>query len=165
MNSSDPTPASEEKWTAYLDGKMSAADRAAFERGNPEAAAEKDRHDVLAKALRSRAASPVMKNADFFNESILRQIQPEPQRKPASAAPLWPLWRLATAALACLAAVAAIYVFMVKDRQGQQSRYVAQVLDVKAGDELLSATALDADGLAVVWIDGLDFLPDDYVLE
>ena len=72
---------------------------------------------------------------------------------------------MALAGACCLLAVGVIYSVFVKDGDQRRDRYVAKVLSANAGDDLLSATVLDADGLAVVWIDGLDQLPNDYVLQ
>ena len=41
MNNSDTPIPNEDQWIAYLEGKLSAAEAAAFERENPDAAAER----------------------------------------------------------------------------------------------------------------------------
>lgn len=165
MNSSEIPSTPEEKWTAYMDGKLPIADAIAFEREHPEAAAEREMQSSIVHAMRTRSLAPELRNADFFNESILREISPASARSPRQEVRLWSLWRLATASALCLAAVAAIYALFVRGHEQGPDRYVAQVLSVKAGDPGLDATVLDADGLAVVWIDGLDHLPSDYVLQ
>ncbi len=45
--------------------------------------------------------------------------------------------------------------------------YSAQVLDVHAADPSISATAVhfDQEDVTVLWLDGLDYLPDDYQLQ
>ena len=169
MNNSDLPASPEEKWTAFVDGRLGTEEAAAFARENPDAAAEKTAATKIAEALRRHSPAPVLRNADFFNDKILREIAPvtrRPESSPSSPAPsLWSLWRLALAGACCLLAVAVIYTTFVKGNDSGRDRYVANVLSVHAGDDLLSATVLDADGLAVVWIDGLDQLPNDYVLE
>ncbi|MEK0450194.1 MAG: hypothetical protein RL088_2462 [Verrucomicrobiota bacterium] len=161
MNNSEPdlTP-EEEKLTAYLDGALPAAEAAAFERENPGVAAERVRHERLRDAMAAKV--PALKNGDFFNHQILREIAPpQPVRTERR---FFPLWRLAFAAAVCVLAAAGVYFGMV-ERETPRSDYFAQVLSVKAGDEDISAQLVSADGLAVVWIDGLDSLPSDYVLE
>ena len=165
MNNSEPPSLTEEKWTAYLDGKLSAQDTAAFEHEHPEANAERAMHAKLTGALRLHSPAPELRNADFFNERILREITPRTAAVPRRERRLWPLWSLAFASVCCLLAAGAIYSKFVRGNEGGRDRYLAQVVSVKAGDELLDATVLDADGLQVVWIDGLDQLPNDYVLE
>jgi hypothetical protein len=155
-------------WTAYLDGNLTAQDAAAFEHEHPEAAAERESLARLTASVRLHSPAPQMRNADFFNESILRAITPRPASAPEPSAErrLWPLWGLAVASVCCLLAAGAIYALFVRGGgDDRPDRYLAQVVSVKAGDASLDATVLDADGLAVVWIDGLDQLPNDYVLE
>jgi len=165
MNSSDSPSSFEEKWTSYLDGKLVPADAAAFEREHPEVAADREMHAQLVVAIRSHSRPPELRNAEFFNERILREIAPQPVHAPRPEGGLWSLWRLATAGAFCLVAVGAIYFLAVRDQAGRNSPYLAEVLSVRAGDAELDATVLDAEGLAVVWIDGLDNLPSDYVLQ
>ena len=165
MNNSDPLSSPEEKWTAYLDGKLSALESADFEREHSEAAAEREMHTRLISTVRRHSPAPKMRNADFFNERILREIAPAPAPAAPQKRRLWPLWSLATASALCLLATIGIYSKFVRGNEGVQDRYLAQVISVTAGDDSLDATVLDADGLQVVWIDGLDQLPSNYVLQ
>lgn len=165
MTNSEPPSSPEEMRTAYLDGKLSAQDAEAFEREHPGVGAEREMHRRIVSAMRLHSPAPRLRNAEFFNQRILREIAPCPAtaRKPERA--LWPLWRLAFASACCLLVAGAIYAKFVRGHEGQPDAYRAEIVSVKAGDNLLDATVLDADGLAVVWIDGLDQLPNDYVLE
>ncbi|MEO6741607.1 MAG: anti-sigma factor [Chthoniobacteraceae bacterium] len=167
MNNSEPPSSPEEKWTAYLDGKLSTQDCAAFEREHPEAIAELATHTQLIAAVRLHSPAPRLRNADFFNESILREISPHPAAVagPVKERRLWPLWGLAFASLCCLLAAGGIWAMFVRGVEERPDRYVAQIVSVKAGDDSLDATVLDAGGLKLVWIDGLEQLPDDYVLQ
>jgi hypothetical protein len=151
-----------------MDGRLSAEEAAAFERMNPEAPREKTEASRIAAALRVHLPAPRLKNADFFNERILREIAPpRPHASDArSKGPaLWSLWRMALAGACCLLAAAAIYKGFVDGREQPRNGYFAKVISAKAGDEQLYATVLEVDGLAVVWMDGLDNLADDYVLQ
>ena len=165
MNNSEPPTPPEEKWTAYLDGKLSAQDTAAFEREHPDAAAERAMHVRIARAVREHSPAPLLRNADFFNERILREIAPRPALAPVPRRGLWSLWRLALAGACCMVAATAIYFAFVRGNDAGRERYLAQVVSVNTDDADVTATVIDADGLAVVWIDGLDQLPNDYVLE
>jgi len=165
MNSSEPPMSPEEKWTAYLDGNLSAQEVAAFEREHPDAADELAMHLQLARALREHSPAPVLRNADFFNQCILQKIAPRDSSSPAPSRGLWSLWRLAFASACCMVAAIAIYFTFVRGDDGGRQRYLAQVVSLKTDDESVTATVIDADGLAVVWMDGLDQLPNDYVLE
>lgn len=172
MNNSDSPASHEEKWTAYLDGKLPAEEAAALEHEHPEAAAERALHSRIIGAMRRHSPVPQMRNTDFFNESILREISPTPA--PAPVVPkerrLFSLWRLAFAGLGCVLAAGAIWATFVRGGSGgggekQADPYFVQIESVTAGDASLGATVLDADGLKMVWIDGLAQLPNDYVLE
>ena len=167
MNNSEPLSSPEEKWTAYLDGKLPAQDATAFEREHPEASAERATHARIISAVRLHSPAPKLRNADFLNESILREISPRPAPAPAAAKErrLWPLWGLAFASLCCLLAAGAIWATFVRGGEEKGDRYLAQIVSVTAGDDSLNATVLDTDGVKVVWINGLEQLPDDYVLE
>ncbi len=166
MNNSEPLSSLEEKWTAYLDGKLPATEAAAFERENPEARAEREMHAQLMTAVRQHSPAPKLRNADFFNESILREISV----RPAAVAPekkraVWPMWRLAFAAACCLLAVVGVWATFVRGTTDAPDRYVAQIVSVTAGDDSIDASVVDADGVKVLWINGLDTLPSNYVLE
>jgi hypothetical protein len=177
MNSSEPlqplTP-QEEKLTAYLDGSMPPEDAAAFERQNPEAAALKAEHSTLAAALRRYSKTPALGNGEFFNHQILRQIEPPaPVRASSQKAGLFSLWRLALAGACCALAAVGIYKSLPTGggegsggiADGAQPKYVAKVTKVLPGDHLLTAKLINADGLQVVWVEGMDKLAPDYVLQ
>lgn len=165
MNNSEPPSSPEEMWTAYLDRKLSAQETVAFEREHPAAVTERERHARLAIAIRSHSVAPRLRNGDFFNERIMQEISPRQSEASVPKRALWPVWRLAFASACCLLIGAAIYAFFVRGNEAGANHYRAQVVSVEVGDSLLNATVLDADGLAVVWIDGLDQLPNDYVLQ
>ncbi len=172
MNNSDSPISPEEKWAAYFDGKLPAGEAGAFERENPEAIAERAAYSRIVGAMRRHSPAPQMRNADFFNESIQREISSKPSvaaTAPAKERGLWSLWRLAFAGAFSLLVASAIWATFVRGggSGGEKPRapYFAQVESVTAGDASLDATVLDADGLKLVWIDGLDRLPNDYVLE
>lgn len=168
MNNSDLSASNEEKWIAYVDGRLGPEESAAFERDHSDAALEKAATARIAGALRFHLPAPTLKNPDFFNEGILREISPVPSRSPVAReerTSLWSLWRVALAGACCLLAAGAIYKVFVAGGAQPEGGYYAKVLSAKAGDEELYATVLDADGLAVVWIDGFDHLASDYVLE
>lgn len=166
MNNSEPLSSPDEKWTAYLDGKLSAHEAAAFERENPEARAEREMNARLMNSVRRHSPAPKLRNADFFNESILREISPRPVvTPPAKERRLFPMWGLAFASVCCLLAAAGIWATFVRGGGDGPDRYMAQIVSLTAGDDSLDATVIDADGVKVLWINGLEQLPNDYVLE
>jgi anti-sigma factor RsiW len=171
MNSSEPlvplTPY-EERLTAYLDGRLPAEDALAFEREHPEVVAQKARQNQFAGTLRAHSTSPRLRNGEFFNHQILRQVEPAaaPAKAPRT---VFPLWRLVFASAVCLLAAVGIYKSIsptpTPQREDPVPKYMAQVTRVQAGDYLLKAKLVDVDGLQIVWVDGMDELPKDYVLQ
>ena len=168
MNNSEPPPSPEENWTAYLDGKLSAQEAAALEREHPEAAAERALHARIIGAVRRHSPAPMLRNPDFFNDRILLEIAPPPAgpaAAPAKERGLFSLWRLAFAGAFCLLAAGGIWFGFVRGGGEKEDRSVALVASLTPGDRLLDASVLDAEGLKLIWIDGLEPLPDDYALE
>src|SRR4051812_16357555 len=81
------TPTFEERYTAWIDGRLTGDELAAFERELESAgreAAEADRHDAqrLGKLPRQPSAPP-MPRGDAFNAALLERIRAEEQ--PAAA--------------------------------------------------------------------------------
>jgi len=74
----------EEKFAAWVDGRLTGAELAAFEReleAHPDALAEKEAEfEELGNLLRAHVAAPALRNADFFNDQIMRQIAPKGRR-------------------------------------------------------------------------------------
>ncbi len=88
----------EEKFTAWVDGRLADADLAAFERelkAHPEALAEKEDALELGNLLRAHIAAPPLRNADFFNLELLRQIEAGQPAAPRHRPLFWSLPRMA----------------------------------------------------------------------
>jgi hypothetical protein len=166
MNNSDqPLTPFEEKLTAYLDKTLSAEEAAAFEREHPEVAAERVAHEGLHKALKLGSPAPALRNGEFFNRQILREVASNaPQAEMPVAKPsLFSIWRLAFAGAACLLAAVGIYQGLAPAKQGPPA-YFAQILSMKTGDDSLKARLVNEEGMTVVMIDGLDPINEDFIL-
>jgi hypothetical protein len=164
MNNSDqPLTPFEEKLTAYLDKALSVEDAAAFEKEYPEVIAERLAHEGLHKVLELGSPAPSLRNGDFFNRQILREVAAAATLPAASKPSLFSIWRLAFAGAACLLAAVGIYQMLVPARQAQPT-YFAQVLSVKTGDESLKARLISEEGMTVVMIDGLAPINEDFIL-
>jgi len=167
MNNSDqPLTPFEEKLTAYLDKALSAEEAAAFEREHPEVIAEKLAHEGLHKVLELGSPAPALRNGEFFNRQILREVaaaDASPAGQPAPKPSLFSIWRLVFAGAACLLAGVGIYQTLVPARQAVPT-YFAQVLSVKTGDDSLKARLINEEGMTVVMIDGLAPIDEDFIL-
>lgn len=168
MNNSDiPLSTADEKLTAYLDGRLSAAESATFEREHPETVAERTALRSLRAALKHGSTAPGLRNTEFFNRQILREIGPVPgslaTAAPAAAPSLFRLWRLALAGAFCGLAAFGIYYGMVKNARSTPA-YMAEVISMKTGDAALTARLIKEEGMTVVMIDGLEPMDEDFIL-
>jgi hypothetical protein len=167
----------EQQFTAWLDGKMSPDAVSAFEeelraRGfDPET--ERSAALNTGSLLRKHSRSPELPHAHFFNHLILRQIEKET----ASAAPAvverrswWGVPWLAWAGAACLLIAAVLFKNLIPVGGGtlaDRSPYFATVVDARTFEKSVSATTVynPRDNVTVLWLDGLEYLPADYVLQ
>ncbi len=175
----------EEKFTAWVDGRLTGAELAAFERelaDHPEALAEKETALELGNLLRTHLSAPPLKNPDFFNHQILLQIaQPSlPARRPA----FWSLPRMVFSGAFLLLLSTALYFAAVPNTRREirhNEQYVSNILNarnpdvasvsnvlsVQSDDPHVTATVFHSkgDNVNVIWLDGLSYLPSDHKLK
>jgi anti-sigma factor RsiW len=164
----------EEKFTAWVDGRLSGAELAAFEReleAHPEALAEKEAALEIGNLLRANLPAPPLKNPDFFNHQLLQQIE---ACQPAVRAPrrlsFWTLPRMAFSGMTLLAVATALYFAAVPNTQRQvrkNEQYVSNVLNARSDDPAITATSFHSkqDNVNVLWLDGLSYMPPDHKLK
>jgi anti-sigma factor RsiW len=164
MNNSDPTLSSfEEQLTAYLDGRMSDTDSAAFEKAHPDVAAERSAHAQMQTLLRTSTA-PALSHPEFFNRQILREIEsPRVAARGGSERSVFGFWRLAFAAAFCFLAAFGIH-RSITPSTPKAPDYFAEVLSVEAGDENIKARTVPVDGMVFVMIDGLEPMSEEFIL-
>jgi hypothetical protein len=182
----------EERYTAWIDGKLAGEELAAFERELESAgreAAEADRQDAqrLGKLLRQHTVPPAMPRADAFNTELLARIRRDaeaetaPAVAPANEIPVqagyWNRTKLAwAAAIALLLALAVIKVprgdhladaNVAPPPIGYQEPDLAEIVTASTSDPDISVTPIRSaeDGFTVLWLDGLDYLPASYQLQ
>lgn len=176
----------EELYTAWIDGRLEGEELAEFERTLPDrTAAEADRAEARScgEFLRRHAAAPSLSNADFFSHQLLERIAAEERlaAPPAAAAPSrarffsWP--GLVWAAACCALTLVAGYYVGQNDRfhrvpitgtsiaEAGTVPYDASIIQASSEDPGVSTTVLDSDGMAVLWVDGLEYLPASYTLQ
>src|SRR5476651_486061 len=96
----------EEKFTAWVDGKLTGAELADFEReleAHPEALAEKEAALELGDLLRAHVVAPALRNEEFLNQLILQQIEPVAMKAPERRRSFWSLPRMAFSGVSLLA--------------------------------------------------------------
>jgi anti-sigma factor RsiW len=169
----------EENFTAWVDGRLSGSDLAAFEaelESHPEALGEKSECLKLGVLLRSHVTAPPLRNADFFNHQVLQQIQSSQpaalssKATPARRATFWSLPRMALSGAFLLLLSALLYFAAVPQtsRQVRKSQqYVQNVLNARSDDPAITATSFHskADNVNVVWLDGLGYMPPAHKLK
>ena len=166
----------EEKWTAWVDGELNQAERAAFEAEleDPQAArAERDQALKLGALLREQLQPRAMHNEEFFHHQLRSRIQREteqPASRPASQLreSWWTIGRLLWTGAASLAVFAICTFFVMRETQTPgQSQYLTQILNARVdpGENPYASVSIfqtREDRVTVLWVDGLKSLPSDY---
>jgi len=170
-------PFDEEQYTAWIDGRLTGRELADFEaqlevgfaNGLTKAQAEADRAaarnvGALLRDHFAEAPAPALKNTEFFNHQILRQIEAEaPQSAPPVPFPWlfrWMIWG-GLSSLGIAALLFATLVLPTLHHPGPPPEYYAQILNASTEDAAISAVAIHSkqENVTVLWIDGLDYVP------
>ena len=161
----------EEQYTAWVDGRLSGPELAAFEKElaqHPEAAADKNAAQKLGRLLRENATAPKLANADFFNLQIQQRIAADRPREKA-AGWFWTLPRLVWAGAVCLLIAGVMFKTMIPTgpTAGEVDPYFAQVVESWTSEPGVSASTVynKKDNVTVLWLDGLDYIPASYELK
>jgi len=165
----------EEKWTAWLDGRLSDRELAEFEASLPDkAAAEAEKTDVkkLGALLKRELGAQALLNEEFFNhqirEKIARESTGESRKREVEVSPWWTIRRLLWTGTASLAVFLVMAIFVMRDKNpAEQSQYLTQILNARV-DPVVSPNATISmfetkeDQVTVLWTEGLQSLPADY---
>ena len=167
----------EEQFTAWVDGKLSGAELAAFEKEleqHPGAMTERADAQKLGSLLRANPTAPKLANADFFNLQIQQRIaadQPREAVREKAAGWFWSLPRLLIGGAACLLMAGVMFKTLipagVSESEMETSPYFAQVVESWTSEPGVSANTVynPKDNVTVLWLDGLDYLPASYQLK
>jgi len=162
----------EEQFTAWVDGKLTGAELAEFEKQlaeHPEAAAEKGDAQRLGQFLRSHPTTPKLTNPDFFNHHLIQRIAAEtPRIAEKTGHSFWSLPRLLWAGAFSMVIAFALFRTTIPTVAPvvSDSKYFAQVVEAWPSDPSISATTVYSaeNNVTVVWLDGLDYIPATYAL-
>ncbi len=166
----------EEKWTAWVDDKLSDAERAEFEASLDDRAAalsEKNQAHRLGALLKEELRAPAMGNEEFFHHQLRSRIAAESAPAGSRAAPAqgeswWTIRRLLWTGASSLAVFAVCAFFVIREeRAPDQSQYLTQILNARVDpgvgpNATVSIFQTKQDRVTVLWVDGLKSLPSDY---
>jgi len=165
----------EEKWTAWLDGRLSDRELAEFEASLPDKAAaeaEKTEAKKLGALLKRELGAQALLNEEFFNhqirERIARESADQPRKRAVAVSTSWTIRRLLWTGTASLAVFLVMAIFVMRDKNpAEQSQYLTQILNARV-DPVVSPNATISmfetkeDRVTVLWTEGLQSLPADY---
>jgi hypothetical protein len=167
----------EEKWTAWIDGELSDAERVEFEASLEDrlaAETEKMQAHKLSALLKKELQPVTMSNQEFFHHQLLSQIQSETRKSP-EAGPIeqireswWTIRRLLWTGATSLAIFIVCAIVVIREQpEPDQSQYLTQILNAKVDSTInphatVSIFQTKQDQVTVLWVDGLKSLPADY---
>ena len=162
----------EEKWTAWLDGKLSDKELAEFEASLPDlASAKAEKHDAqkLGAFLKEQLGAQTLSNEEFFNHQIRERITRDEEDRHRSRSIRWTIPRLVWSGATALALFLITTVALLTQHQpGEQSEYLTQILNSRV-DPAANPNATiyifeskNDNKVTVLWTEGLQSLPADY---
>ncbi len=162
---------SEEEFTAWIDGRLSAGEAARFEEAmgeaRPEAEREREEAHKLGRLLQA-ARKPdldALGHADFFQHQLLERLEAETRAtaRPGGFRQLFRprrLLRLLGAGAVCTG-IAAMVSVAILEPPTPSGGYFAEILNPKPGSSRISArpTYSKKAKVTVLWLDGLERVP------
>jgi len=163
----------EEKWTAWLDGKLSDKELTDFEASLPDlASAENEKRDALKLGafLKEQLAGQPLSNEEFFSHQIRERIARENQAGERGArSTWWTIPRLVWSGATALALFLITTVWLISQNQpGEQSEYLTQILNSRVDPganpnaKIYIFESKNDNKVTVLWTEGLQSLPADY---
>jgi hypothetical protein len=164
----------EEKWTAWLDGKLSGRELSEFEAALPDktaAEAEKAEARRLGALLKRELGASALTNEEFFSHQLRETIResgvPSAERE-GRGSTWWTIPRMLWTGTASLAVFLIFTIFVMRDKNpAEESQYLTQILNARV-DPVVSPNAtvsmfeVKQDRVTVLWTEGLQSLPADY---
>ena len=165
----------EEKWTAWLDGKLSGKELEEFEASLPDKAAaeaEKAEAKKLGALLKEQLATRPLTNEEFFTHQLRERIAREETASgrggDVNVRTWWTIPRLFWAGATSLAIfILCAFMVMREKRPSEQSQYLTQVLNARVDPAVspgatISIFETKEEKVTVLWTEGLQSLPAEY---
>ena len=152
----------EQKFTAWLDGALSAEESLAFEKENPSILKHGSDLLKLKSLMKENLVPAELSHPEFFNAQIIARIEHETRRIRLGRS-WFGLPRLAWGGIATLATGVALFAVLIPhgDLSNPRSGYVAEVLKAKAADPKVKATVDSQKDMTIIKLEGLQNLPAD----
>ena len=162
----------EERWTAWLDNRLSDKEKAKFEASLPDKAAadaEKKAAQKLGALLKRELKTDVLTNEDFFSHQVHERIARETTALSAepreTLSTWWSIRRLFWVGTAALATFLVLVLVVLQDNEVEgPSDFTTTVLKARVDgpDASITPFELKEDRVIVLWTEGLKSLPSDY---
>src|SRR5947209_6515981 len=165
----------EEKWTAWLDEKLSGNELQEFEASLPDleaARAEKRDAQKLGLFLKQELVTQPLTNEEFFSHQIHERISRESEsdsHENGTRSTWWTIPRLVWCGATALAVfLVTTFAFLGQQENAEQSDYLTQILKsqvnpVDSPNATVSIFESKTDNkVTVLWTEGLKTLPADY---
>jgi anti-sigma factor RsiW len=153
----------EEKFTAWLDGELSAEEARSFQNDYPSVQEEKAQFLKFKRLLRQGLESRVLEHPDFFNAQLMARIGRESVPRRSLRRGWLGLPRIAWGGICVSGLGLAMFVALIPhgDLSDPRSGYVADVLKTKTRDPNVKATVDNRKDMTIIKIEGLQKLPAD----
>ena len=153
----------EEKFTAWIDGELSAEESRSFQNDHPSIQEEKVEFLKLKELLKLGFEPRVLENPDFFNAQIMARIGREMVPRRTLSKGWFGLPRIAWGGLGALGIGFAAFIVLIPhgDLSDPGSGYVAEVLKTKTRDPSVKATVDNKKDMTIIKLEGLQKLPPD----
>lgn len=143
----------ESTFNRWLDGSLNEAERREFEAGLDEETLRAAESWPGIRALLKESTGQIsLPHPDFLNEQVRRAIAERPPR------PAFPLSRLLWAGSFCVAAAMALTLFFLPFQNHGST--VVFVAETSAPGTSVSTFRTPGERGAVIWLDGVSYIPD-----
>ena len=143
----------ETTYNRWLDGSLSDSERREFETTlDQETLRAAESWSGIRALLKESSGQISLPHPDFLNEQVRRAIEKTPSR------PAFPLSRLLWAGSFCVAAAVALTLFFLPQQHGSGS--VVVVAAASAPGASASTFQTPGERGAVIWLDGMPYIPD-----
>lgn len=149
----------ESTFNRWLDGSLDETERRKFESTLDDETLRAARSWPGVKSLLKDSAKQIaLPYPDFLNEQIHREIQQH--EKTGFSLPLFPLRRLILAGALCVGMAAALAAFFFPPEHGTDSSTLVVSAEPATSGTSVSTFQAPSELGAVIWLEGMPFIPD-----